>query len=158
MIERSHSARARSARRTDVAAALIVAAAFVASCANELPRRSPRPPAADAVAEIVVVDAAGAVTAVIQSPETIARVLGSWAFSSSDWRAPWLVAPQPAYWVELHAANADVETPPVVYGLGVAGSAWWLSFGADEIRFMKGLPAVEQRELLADLEIPVGAR
>lgn len=139
--------------RVSILVAITALLLSVLACVTELPRRAPRAPKAESVAEIVVVDAAGAVAAVVQSPDAIDRIVGSWAFAPDDWRAPWLAAPQPAYWIEFHLTEASADAPPISYGLGTAGSAWWLAFGGEEIRFMKALPPVEQEELLLELGI-----
>jgi hypothetical protein len=125
---------------------------FALACVTELPRSAPRPPTTEFVVEIVVADGVGAITASIEEPETIARVLASWSLSSDDWRAPW-IQDAPLYWIEFYG-EAAANLPPRVYGLGRAGSRWWLSADDQSTRWMKALPTAEERELLFDLEVP----
>lgn len=141
--------RLRPALRT---LALACTFAFSLACVTEFPKSTPRPPTTEFVVEIVVADGVGAITASIEETDTIARVLGSWALSADDWRAPW-VGDAPLYWIEFHGDSA-ANVPPRVYGLGRAGSRWWISAGAESAEWMKALPPVEERELLFDLEIP----
>ena len=138
------------------AAVLVCAAAFTFACVTELPRRNPRPPSIDVVTEIVVVDPVGAITASIVDRGAIERILGSWAFSSSNWRAPWIQS-APLYDIEFHVDPAQ-QLPPRVYGLGRAGSTWWVSSGAETAEWMKSLPPAEAGALLSDLQIPSAAQ
>ena len=139
-------------RSASLGAALIASVAASLAYATELPRSTSKPPSSAFVVEIVVADTVGAITASIEEIETIERVLGSWALSSSHWRTPW-VPNEPLYWIELYGERT-ANVPPRVYGLGRTGSRWWISSSAEPTAWMKALPAADEREFLFDLEIP----
>jgi hypothetical protein len=148
--------RPSSLRRHIAVVALTVAVTLASACATgiQAPRRAPRPPAIDRVSEIIIADSIGAITASVGEADTIERLLTSWAFSSDDWRAPWLPGAAPMYWIEFHAEPGQ-ELPPRVYGLGRAGSQWWLSVSGEQgIEWMKALPGAEADALIYDLELP----
>ncbi|MEE3332312.1 MAG: hypothetical protein VX246_15705 [Myxococcota bacterium] len=139
-------------RSASLGAAFITAIATSLACATELPRSTPKPPSTESIVEIVIADPVGAITASIEEVDTIERVLGSWALSSSHWRTPW-VPNEPLYWIELYGERA-ANVPPRIYGLGRSGSRWWISSSNQPTASMKSLPAADERELLFDLEIP----